>query len=212
VIFSENRVSTSRDHALTREGYLGAAVCLSIKTPIGKCKLRQRVAFMIADDQGAVLKSPLAAGEELSRTATFRCDCALVRSRGASEIHEAPRGAHLAQPPASAEFNWRWRWWRRRRWRGGSFRWGLASGASGQRRKQEDDERRAHRCATAAPPWCLRTSHCVEQTRNCLSKSTSKTPPRSDRAHVSHFMVGMTNSAPCLIPDGQRAVTVLVLV
>ena len=29
---------------------------------------------------------------------------------------------------------------------------------------------------------------------------------------VSHFMVGMTNSAPCFIPDGQRAVTVLVLV
>jgi hypothetical protein len=29
---------------------------------------------------------------------------------------------------------------------------------------------------------------------------------------VAYFMVGMTNSAPCLIPDGQRAVTVLVLV
>jgi hypothetical protein len=29
---------------------------------------------------------------------------------------------------------------------------------------------------------------------------------------LSHFMVGMTNSAPCLIPDGHRAVTVLVLV
>jgi hypothetical protein len=29
---------------------------------------------------------------------------------------------------------------------------------------------------------------------------------------MSHFMVGITNSAPCLIPDGQRAVTVLVLV
>src|SRR5581483_449800 len=27
-----------------------------------------------------------------------------------------------------------------------------------------------------------------------------------------HFMVGMTNSAPSLVPDGQRAVTVLVLV
>jgi hypothetical protein len=29
---------------------------------------------------------------------------------------------------------------------------------------------------------------------------------------VPYFMVGMTNSAPCLMPDGQRAVTVLVLV
>ena len=31
-------------------------------------------------------------------------------------------------------------------------------------------------------------------------------------ACVGHFMVGMTNSAPSLVPDGQRAVTVLVLV
>ena len=29
---------------------------------------------------------------------------------------------------------------------------------------------------------------------------------------VSHFIVGMTNSAPSLVPEGQRAVTVLVLV
>jgi hypothetical protein len=36
---------------------------------------------------------------------------------------------------------------------------------------------------------------------------------REPTAHaLPYFMVGMTNSAPCLIPDGQRAVTVLVLV
>lgn len=29
---------------------------------------------------------------------------------------------------------------------------------------------------------------------------------------VAHFMVGMTNSAPSLVPEGQRAVTVFVLV
>ena len=29
---------------------------------------------------------------------------------------------------------------------------------------------------------------------------------------LPHFIVGMTNSAPSLVPEGQRAVTVLVLV
>ncbi len=32
------------------------------------------------------------------------------------------------------------------------------------------------------------------------------------REALSHFIVGMTNSAPCLMPEGQRAVTVSVLV
>ena len=50
-----------------------------------------------------------------------------------------------------------------------------------------------------------------------VSKTANKTgatrPPNCksiDRA--DHFIVGMTNSAPLLMPDGQRAVTVLVFV
>src|ERR1700691_5388065 len=109
---------------------------------------------MIADDQNAVLESPLAAGEELSRTAAFRCDCALVRSRSTPEVHVAADGAHLAEPPAAAEFNWRWRR-RRERGCGGRFRLGLASSTSGKRPEQDDDESRAHRCTAAAPPWLL---------------------------------------------------------
>ena len=38
------------------------------------------------------------------------------------------------------------------------------------------------------------------------------TPIMSTKAALPYFMVGMTNSAPSLVPEGQRAVTVLVLV
>ena len=37
-------------------------------------------------------------------------------------------------------------------------------------------------------------------------------PGRALSGPCAYFIVGMTNSEPCLVPEGQRAVTVLVLV
>ncbi|CAM5584417.1 hypothetical protein ATER59S_05155 [Aquamicrobium terrae] len=45
--------------------------------------------------------------------------------------------------------------------------------------------------------------------RRTLGKPFSVAPVRRDK---NYFIVGMANSAPSLTPDGQREVTVLVLV
>jgi hypothetical protein len=179
----------------------------------GKCKLGQRFALVVADDQSAVLESPLAAGEKLSRTAALGRDRALIRARRAPEIHEAAAGACLAQLPAPAKIHrrWGWGWRKRRRGSGGSFRWGRAIGTPGERRQKQSDNSRAY-CLAAASPWTCQINHRVQQSRNCLSKSTPPGAPGLGRPRCVYFMVGMTNSTPSLTPDGQRAVTVFVLV
>ena len=56
----------------------------------------------------------------------------------------------------------------------------------------------------------------VEMTNSVPSLTPAAHPQRSEDAHTKeandYFIVGMTNSAPSLTPDGQREVTVLVLV
>ncbi|GAA5623838.1 hypothetical protein Brsp04_03735 [Brucella sp. NBRC 12952] len=47
---------------------------------------------------------------------------------------------------------------------------------------------------------------------NAMPRARSKARTRNMKKRLRYFIVGITNSAPSLTPDGQREVTVLVLV
>src|SRR5262245_37483090 len=74
-------------------------------------------------------------------------------------------------------------------------------------------------CGVAAPgpdagvsePVKLQPVHRPSASSATVSADTRDTG-RMCLMPCGYFMVGMTNSAPSLVPDGQRAVTVLVLV
>ncbi|ANL32882.1 hypothetical protein AMC79_CH00777 [Rhizobium phaseoli] len=68
---------------------------------------------------------------------------------------------------------------------------------------------------------CLRSDVPMESSADAAARRVSsrsnktgaeRPPNRRSIDRADHFIVGMTNSAPLLMPEGQRAVTVLVLV
>ena len=56
------------------------------------------------------------------------------------------------------------------------------------------------------------SANCEDQSKNENSARRSGRNAQSLGSPKSYFIVGMTNSAPALMPDGQRDVTVLVRV
>src|SRR5580700_6836658 len=105
----------------------------------GESELRQRLAFVIANDQVVLLERPLAAGEEIARTAAFGRDGALRGAGGIAECHEAGAARGSREPPASGQIDRRRRgWWRRRRWRNrGRRRFGSRRGGAGAKRREQ---------------------------------------------------------------------------
>jgi hypothetical protein len=74
-----------------------------------------------------------------------------------------------------------------------------------------------HCVSVARIAACAGVSPCAAATEAITSASAllhnaARTRPESEGTPHAHFIVGMTNSAPSLVPDGQREVTVLVLV
>jgi hypothetical protein len=60
-------------------------------------------------------------------------------------------------------------------------------------------------------PVKLQPAHTASATSATIGTDTRDTG-RINLMCCNYFIVGMTNSAPSLVPEGQRAVTVLVLV
>src|SRR5438105_13979594 len=89
--------------------------------------------------------------------------------------------------------------------------------AIGQNRPLRHSGIRIHPCAISSTDRVLRRAWTVEPSAGEPALSPRGTLARLrllwNRVEtVIHFIVGITNSARCLSPDGQRAVTVLVLV
>src|SRR5579864_2647050 len=171
-----------------RQRYRTAAVVLSFEMPAGERQLRQRLALVVANDQRVMLERPFAAGEEIAGTAALGRDGALAGARRVAERHEAGAARGRGEPPPPGEIDRRRcrRGRRRRRWRScNRRRFGLwRAGAGGERRKREQGG----------------------------GGFGAVSIPRPHQIAHRHRIVGMTNSAPSLVPEGQRAVTVLVLV
>jgi hypothetical protein len=162
-------------------------------------KLSDEPAAAIANDEDSRLERPFAAGEEGRRTAAFRRDAAAPVARSSAEADAARAAPKCIEYPSAAHV---------RQW----DRWNAVRDAAG-RGGEERSERRLHQRADEAAPvraWGAG--------RNRGGKHGHPDGGRAARAvsgaHPAalHFIVGMTNSAPSLVPEGQRAVTVLVLV
>ncbi len=63
-----------------------------------------------------------------------------------------------------------------------------------------------------APEFLHRWDNEFRTILNAMPRARSKARTRNMKKRLRYFIVGITNSAPSLTPDGQREVTVLVLV
>src|ERR1700722_16952537 len=131
---------------------------MTFETPTGERKLCERFAFVIADDQRAMLESPLAAGEEIARTTAFRRNRALGGGGRMAEIHEAAAAAACGKPPAAGEIDRRWG---RRRWRrrGGGLRRGVGPVAGGAGSPDDQQSCGGFRRGPAPSPFSRQTGH-----------------------------------------------------
>ena len=84
--------------------------------------------------------------------------------------------------------------------------------AAGHLQRRQD---RPRRCTVAGRRLHFRTCEPQRTASGRDHRNDRKARKRAQHRrlyHAAHFIVGITNSAPSLVPEGQRAVTVLVLV
>src|SRR5580692_130933 len=88
-----------------RKRHRAAAGLMSFEAAAGQRQLRQYVAFVVADDQGAVLEGPFAAGEEVAGTAALGRDRALGGTWVVGEAHKARAAPGGRKPPAAGDID-----------------------------------------------------------------------------------------------------------
>src|SRR5690349_13524537 len=100
VILIHGQDSSGEDKRRTAAG-------LALEASSGKAQLRKQLAVVVLEDKVAAFERPGAAGEEVLRTAAFRCNRAAFPARRGPEHQAAVRRVLRAQQPASVHVDLR---------------------------------------------------------------------------------------------------------